>query len=306
MLTERLLRGEGGLCVYGLTPPRLSTPPDLIAGIAGLQRDRISSLGADGVVVYDIQDESGRNASPRPFPYLPLHDSAEYADTHLGALPIEKIVYRCVHGIARSDLHAWLRGRQARPSPVVLVGAPGRGADPGAVKLSEANQLARLLAPDVALGGVMIAERHASRGDEHRRLVAKMQQGCRFFISQTVYDASATKSLLSDYALLVAEENLQPVPMLFTFAPCGSVKTLEFMQWLGIAIPRWLENELRYASDPLEQSLRACEEQFADVLDFAQRKKLPVGVNVESVSIRKVEIEASVVLFHRLKARLRR
>ncbi len=105
------------------------------------------------MVVYDTQDESGRNAGPRPFLYLPLHDSAEYADTHLGALPMEKIVYRCVHGIARSDLDAWLRGRQARPSPVVLVGSPGRGTDPGALKLSEANQLARRLAPDVALGG---------------------------------------------------------------------------------------------------------------------------------------------------------
>jgi hypothetical protein len=305
MLTERLLRGEGGLCVYGLTPPRLSTPPDKLAGIAAVQSETVGSLGADGLVVYDIQDESDRNANPRPFPYLPLLDSAEYADTHLGALPVEKIVYRCVHHLVRSDFEAWLRGRQARPSPVVLVGAPSRGTDPKALKLSDATQLARQLAPDVALGGVMIAERHASRGDEHQRLLAKMEQGCRFFISQTVYDASATKSLLSDYALLVAEKNLQPVPMLFTFAPCGSVKTLEFMQWLGIAIPRWLENELRYATDPLEQSMRACEEQFADVLDFAQRKKLPVGVNVESVSIRKVEIEASVELFHRLKAQLR-
>jgi len=42
------------------------------------------------------------------------------------------------------------------------------------------------------------------------------------------------------------------------------------------------------------------------VLDFAARKNLPVGVNVESVSIRKAEIEASAELFNRLKARLRR
>ena len=59
-------------------------------------------------------------------------------------------------------------------------------------------------------------------------------------------------------------------------------------------------------ADPLEQSIRLCEEQFEEVLDFAARKNLPVGVNVESVSIRKTEIEASAELFNRLKARLRR
>jgi hypothetical protein len=72
------------------------------------------------------------------------------------------------------------------------------------------------------------------------------------------------------------------------------------MKWLGIAFPRWLENELRFAADPLVKSLDLCEHIFAEVWEYACDKGIPVGVNIESVSIRKVEIEASVELFQRL------
>jgi hypothetical protein len=77
---------------------------------------------------------------------------------------------------------------------------------------------------------------------------------------------------------------------------------MEFMKWLGIAFPRWLENELRHASDVLERSVALCERTFAELLEFAREKRLPVGINVESVSIRKAEVEASLALFQRLRA----
>jgi hypothetical protein len=43
-----------------------------------------------------------------------------------------------------------------------------------------------------------------------------------------------------------------------------------------------------------------------DVLAFAHERQIPVGVNVESVSIRKEEIDAATALFTRLRARLER
>jgi hypothetical protein len=97
---------------------------------------------------------------------------------------------------------------------------------------------------------------------------------------------------------------LAPVPIIFTFSPCGSAKTLDLLEWLGIAVPRWLKNELLDARDILEASIEACEAAWRDVLFYARGKGLPVGVNVESVSIRKEEVEASVRLFEALRARL--
>jgi hypothetical protein len=76
------------------------------------------------------------------------------------------------------------------------------------------------------------------------------------------------------------------------------------MKWLGIAFPRWLENELRFAADPLAKSLELCERIFAEVWEYARDKDIPLGVNVESVSIRKTEIDASVELLQSLRRRI--
>ena len=160
----------------------------------------------------------------------------------------------------------------------------------------DAYALARRSAPDLLLGGIAIAERHPRRLDEHERILAKTEQGCRFFVTQAVYDVTSTKSLLSDYALAVRNKGGVPLPIILTFSPCGSLKTLSFMKWLGVAVPRWLENELRLAADPLAKSLELSERIFAEVWDSARDKGIPLGVNVESVSIRKAEIEASVEL----------
>lgn len=45
---------------------------------------------------------------------------------------------------------------------------------------------------------------------------------------------------------------------------------------------------------------------FEEVFDFAKQKRLPVGINVESISIRKSEIEASVALFEALQSKISR
>src|SRR5262249_58248518 len=127
--------------------------------------------------------------------------------------------------------------------------------------LAEAYALASA-APNLVLGGIAIAERDAVKEDEHQRMLTKQERGCPFFITQSVYDASSTKSLLSDYALSLQAQGRSAAPVVLTFSPCGSVRTLEFMKWLGVSFPRWLENELRHSSDTLEQSIALCESVF--------------------------------------------
>jgi len=84
------------------------------------------------------------------------------------------------------------------------------------------------------------------------------------------------------------------------------VKTLEFLQWLGVDVPRWIENELRHADDTLEVSYDQAVTTAVELIAFCRRVGVPFGLNVESLSIRKVEIEASVRLAERLRAELRR
>jgi len=214
-------------------------------------------------------------------------------------------VYRCVSAQPRQAFSSWLDTlRSATERHLsVFVGAPSARSHGTGFPLTEAYELARAT-PNLVLGGIAIAERHVAKEDEHERMLAKQDHGCRFFITQSVYDAASTKSLLSDYALALKAQSRAPAPVVLTFSPCGSVRTLEFMKWLGISFPRWLENELRHSADTLERSIDLCESVFADVQAYARQKRLPIGINVESVSIRKAEIDASVELYRRLSARL--
>ena len=295
LLFDKIAARASGICLYGFAPPKRTSSLAELDTIAGQQAQRLSQLAPDGVIIYDIQDEAGRTQEARPFPFLPTVLAQEYADRHLRSLALPKIVYRCVNGDTHASFLRWLSSERAAPRLSVLVGAASHGSAAG-LSLSEAYALAREHAPNLTLGGIAIAERHQRHQNEHERMLTKMAAGCRFFVTQAVYDVSSTLSLVSDHALALAASASLAAPLILTFSPCGSLKTLAFMKWLGIQFPRWLENELRFASDPLQTSLKLCESIFREAWGYAQSKRIPLGVNVESVSIRKVEIDASFEL----------
>jgi 5,10-methylenetetrahydrofolate reductase len=157
----------------------------------------------------------------------------------------------------------------------------------------------------LSLGGVAIPERHSRRDDEHLRLLSKQAAGCRFFVTQVIYDINAAKNLVSDYHYECEARGISQAPFVFTFSVCGSMKTLDFLRWLGVDVPRWIENDLRHATDALEASYQQALTTATELMAYCRTLGTPFGLNVESVSIRKVEIEASVRLAQQLRAQLR-
>lgn len=117
-----------------------------------------------------------------------------------------------------------------------------------------------------------------------------------------VYNVEASKNVLSDYYYRCKQNNTPMVPILISLTPCGSLKTLEFMKWLGINIPKWFENELIYSDDILDKSIDLLKQQFRELLSFGLEKKIPIGCNIESVSVRKVEIDASIILVNEIRS----
>jgi 5,10-methylenetetrahydrofolate reductase len=156
------------------------------------------------------------------------------------------------------------------------------------------------------VGGVAIPERHKRRDDEHLRLLAKQDAGNRFFVTQVVYDVNAAKNLVSDYYYACAQRGTSVAPIVFTFSVCGSMRTFEFLRWLGVDVPRWIENDLKHAADTLEASYRLALTTAIDLIAYCRHLGVPFGINVESVSIRRVEIEMAVRLAEQLSAELRR
>lgn len=303
-LQQRIADRTGEFLVFAVTPPRLTTDPEQTKQIAAVTLSRLRPVGIDGLVLYDIDDESERNPNERPFPFLPTMDPAEFLARDLVSLEVPAIVYRAVSKYAENDLRSWLHDQDPAQALSVFVGASSRE-KAAATSLARAYELRTELRPDLPVGGVAIPERHARSGEEHLRLIAKQAAGCSFFVTQIVYDINAAKNLVSDYRYECAAQKLDPVPIVFTFSVCGSMKTLEFLRWLGVGVPRWIENDLRHADETLEASYDQAVATALELISFCRRVGAPFGLNVESVSIRKVEIESSIRLAGRLRAELR-
>lgn len=300
-LLDRIARRDSGVLLVGMTPPRQSLADDERQRVADLMLERLLPLDLDGLVLYDIADETDRTAGERPFPYLPTMDPADFYVEHLSAWSGPVVVYRCVGKYAAADIESWLRAQDASAVASVFVGAPSRTA-PAITDLASAQNLWSEVRPELSLGGVAIPERHSARRQEHERLIAKQRRGCSFFVTQVVYDTNAAKDLVSDYHHGCRSAGLEPVPMIFTLSVCGSMKTLEFLRWLGVDVPRWIENALAHASDTLAESYDLCLTTARDLAAFCQSLSVPFGFNVESVSNRRAEIDTTV----RLAAEVRR
>lgn len=297
-------RNPREVLLFGLTPPRAETAPERVAEIAARTLERVEALPVDALVLYDITDEADRNDAPRPFPFAAMLDPGEYLCRQLHRWDRPAIVYRAVGKYAQDELRTWL---ESAPDNVltVFVGSSTRDAEMR-TSLAEAVELHRTVRPLLPLGGVTIPERHAGRGDEHERILRKQHAGSSFFISQIVYDIGAAKNLASDYRYAVVEDRLDPAPLIFTLSLCGSPKTLQFLEWLGVDVPSWVRNEILHADDPLAWSKLHSLNAARELSSFCRYLGIPFGFNIESVSSRKVEIEAAVELTHQIAELLER
>lgn len=173
---------------------------------------------------------------------------------------------------------------------------------------------------DVEFGCVCIAERHtlesaAARGKayptEHENMVRKQRAGCRWFISQAIYDPTHTIRLLKDYAALCREEGLVPRKVVLTFTPVSRPKTMNFVKWLGVSVPVEAEERILSAGKDegdhagrVDASVTFLCEVLATILEETAGCGVPLGISCESVSIFKSEIDGVHTLFRKLQKSL--
>jgi hypothetical protein len=301
-LQSKLLDASQRVLLYGTTPPRAGTPPDQIDAAADKLAARLAGLPLDGVVVYDIQDETGRTASPRPFPYIGTVDPCRYGALLRQRLGVPPITYKALGTMDEAQWRAWLKASEPEVQFLSIVGRPASGVR-YPLPLARAIRIASA-SPGFIVGGVVIAERHDERRSESARLLAKGIEGCGYFISQAVYHPAPTQRLLADYLRDCRGAGVAPKRIVLTFAPCGREKTLAFLRWLGVNVAPDTERAILGAANPLAKSIAICRDTLRSILDGGYAGQIPLGVNVESVSINRDEIDASAQLFHVLKEAL--
>lgn len=297
MLKEKIKNKQRGILLYGLTPPKVTYEEQRVRSISQKQIKRIEELDIDGVVLYDIQDEKSRINQKRPFPFLQTLEPSFYAKEYLHVTP-PKIIYRAVGKYTKAQTQEWMEDEDLQFC--VFVGAASK-TQSVSMSIDEAYKLKKDVKKELTLGAIAIAERHRVKKDEDKRVLQKIENGCEFFITQAMYDKKIAKKFLDDLAVDMRKNQMEIPPIIFTLTPCGTTKTLEFMKWLGISIPKSLEQELVNSHDILAHSVRLCKENFIDLYNYAKELHIPIGCNVESVAVKKEEIEASVTLIKEIR-----
>ena len=303
MFLSKIRQRESGIIVYGICPPKVHTPIDKVRNAAEKLTKDLSGLDIDALIVYDVQDESARTSEERPFPYVSSLDPLEYSSQYLRAVELPKIIYRAAGMFSADELKDWLAGVARHRCYPVFVGLPSPDYIPK-TSLSEAYALWRSShAEDSVIGAVTIPERHAVLKDEPVRMLDKTSNGVTFFVSQCIFHVDYAMQMLDDLVNECRRENREIPTIIFTLTLCGSVKTLRFLEWLGIYIPGQIREELVASENPVECSLRIATAIASKLISCCQERSIPFGFNVESVAVRKEEIEASFALvriLHRL------
>jgi hypothetical protein len=92
-----------------------------------------------------------------------------------------------------------------------------------------------------------------------------------------------------------------PQRIVLDFVPVGRPQTMTFIRWLGIAIPDATAAAILDDAAPLSHSIVVCREVLRRILDHPYVDQVPLGLAIESVSINKDEIAASIELVEALR-----
>ena len=107
--------------------------------------------------------------------------------------------------------------------------------------------------------------------------------------------------MLRDYARDCADQGVEPRRIVLDFVPVGRPQTMRFMRWLGIAIPDATASAILNDPAPLSRSIAICRDLLRTILDQPYVDRIPLGLTIESVSINREEIGATIELLHTLR-----
>lgn len=301
MFITKVRERSSGLLLYGITPPKASTAPERVGEIAAKTTSMLAGRDFDALIVYDVQDEAERTSEARPFPFASSLDPNEYASQHLTSLTVPKIIYRPAGKFHPNELSHWLDSLGEKGFYPVFVGMPSPDYSPKTT-LREAYALwKKEHGHDSVIGAVTIPERHAQLHDEPVRMLDKMSCGVSYFVSQCIFNVEYARQMLVDLADACRQANTPLPTVVFTLTICGSAKTLEFMEWLGIHIPKEIRDGLLSSASPVQSSVALALSIARDLAAFCQQHQIPFGFNIESVAIRKEEIDASLGLLDSIR-----
>jgi 5,10-methylenetetrahydrofolate reductase len=180
----------------------------------------------------------------------------------------------------------------------VLVGGSSRYIPYPGPPVAEANRLCRpiFVGAGGSIGNIAIPQRD---GEAHRML-AKTRAGAAFFTTQLLFDAEAARRVLRQYDLLCRQASIPPAAVVLSVAPIADDQDAEFVRWLGADLPDSAERTILGGEEEGDAARRSVEiavsvwEGVAGMVR-AEHLAVPVGVNVEQISARHLEVAGELL-----------
>ncbi len=222
-------------------------------------------------------------------------DALEYAALVQRRTGREVLVNKIVALTPKADLPGWIETARAVHGirNVILVGGESSANQYPGPSVAEANRVAARVRPrPETIGNICIPFRRRPGSDEPDRMLAKTQAGADHFTSQIILEPVTTRRLLRDYERACRHAGVRPATVFIGLAPVTDKRDIKLLKDLGVEVPPHVERDLLW--DPKEVALRSLQLNLGmlrRILSALREEniRVPVGLNVEQVSLRNWE-----------------
>ena len=283
---------------YELIPPKADALEELEAQLV-LVGDIAGQV--DAINIPEIYEESRQGTRRMRLPER--IEPRVFAQAIQSATHLESVVNRVTVRESPESQRRWLREtyEQYGVRNLILVGGESHAAEYPGPNVLEAAALAAEKGLDFLLGGITIP----SRSREVARIRRKYERGLRFFTTQVLLDSN-------DIVDLMQGLNGLDVRIFLSFAPISNLRDIQFLEWLGVDVPKNVTWTIEQAGEPakaVEKSIAIASKILTDVFENLPPHPPALGVNVEQItrrnygSAKKMLAEMSALYPRHLQAR---
>ncbi len=290
--------GENPL-LFELIPPEIDAPEKTVQNRHDKLQKLFSRVEVSGINIPEIREESAKDDDgkrrsdfkPRVAPRKYVRKLREKFDTNF-------VICRVVVLLPAARQEDWLleTSKDYNISNIVLVGGEKEAEAYDGLSVPEGNRLIKqqlnrgkteygeknISPTNYLVGNISIASRRLDTLDEPERITYKIKHGADFFYTQIIEEPDSPIKLLEDLSPKLKEENIDPPFFFWSFAPIASQKDVDFMRWLGVKIPKKVEDRILTSPEPAEESRRWNLEIFEKLKQANQKLPVscPLGVNI--------------------------
>ena len=290
---------------YELLPPNNTETISLDAYIdCAIDLLTTTEIMIDAVNIPEIREDDN-NSTKRTQVYMPKMNPWVFANMLEKASynHLEVILNHCTVYEPWAEQQRWLNTstQQHNIRNVILVGGSSSQIQyPGPSVLEVGDYIQTHYQQEILCGGITLQTRrfHDQEKDEPFRLLTKSEHGLAFFTSQIIYEPISIKLLLRDYGHLCKERGVAPKRIFLSFAPISTLKDLEFLRWLGVSVPKAVEQELFKANIGIGwRSTKTAINILQEILNFMHKENLnvPLGLNIEHITRHNFELSLEFI-----------